>query len=201
VDVIPVAENSLEGGMAGPTVHWEEDAADSGLEGDGWPGVNRVKIDDRTDWGRGNLSFSESPESKNSQPPRELRWAMRMFVPGSVLKTGACGDDPNGVMCAAGCHGGMKLNIPNPGVSGVASTAPLYEFFCRSRTYIKAIRTDARTTTIARTVARAITAADMIRLVVGCAPSDVGSDKGRNRLCHQDQSVVKTVFEERTEAH
>lgn len=109
------------------------------------------------------------------------------------LKTGACGDDPNGVICAAGCHGGMKLKIPNPGVSGDASTAPLYEFFCRSRTYIKAMRTDARTTTIARVVARAITAADMIGfVVVGFASSDAGGDKGRNRLCHQDQGVVKT---------
>jgi len=169
--VKPAVENSLEGGMADPVVHWE-DAADSGVEGDGW--VMRVKIDDRTDRGRGNLSLSESPESKNSQPPCELRWAMRMFVPGSDLKTGACGDDPNGVICAAGCHGGMKLKIPNPGVSGVASTAPLYEFFCRNRTYIKAMRTDARTTTIARVVARAITAADMIGLVV---PSDAGGDR------------------------
>jgi hypothetical protein len=115
-----------------------------------------------------------------------------MFVPGSGLKTGTCGDDPNGVICAAGCHGGMKLKIPNPGVSGVASTAPLYEFFCRSRTYIKAMRTDARTTTIARVVARAITVVDMIGLVVGYVPSDAGGDKGRNGSCHQDQGVVKT---------
>ena len=41
------------------------------------------------------------------------------------LKTGACGDDPKGVICAAGCQGGMKLKIPNPGVSGDESTAPL----------------------------------------------------------------------------
>jgi len=89
------------------------------------------------------------------------------------------------------------LKTPSPGVSGDDSTAPLYEFLCRSRTYIKAMRTDARITTTARVVARAITAADMIRLVVDCAPSDAGGDKGRNRLCHQDQGVVKTVFEER----
>ena len=68
MDVKLVVENSLEGGMAGPTVQWE-DVMDSEPEGDKWPGVNRVRIDDRTDWGRGNLSFSESPESKNSQPP------------------------------------------------------------------------------------------------------------------------------------
>lgn len=61
------------------------------------------------------------------------------------------------------------MKIPNPGVSGDASTAPSYEGFCRSRTYIKAMRTDARTTTITRVVARATTAADIIELVVGCA--------------------------------
>jgi len=84
------------------------------------------------------------------------------------LKTGACGDDPKGVICAAGCQGGIKLKIPNPGVSGDESTAPLYECFCRSRMYIKAMRTEARTTTMARVVARAMTAADMVDLVVGC---------------------------------
>jgi len=108
------------------------------------------------------LSLSGSPESKNSHPPLEVLWAMRMFVPGSNLKTGACGDDPKGVIWAAGCQGGMNLNIPNPGVSGDASTAPLYECFCRKRTYIKAMRTDARTITTARVVARAITVADII---------------------------------------
>jgi len=115
------------------------------------------------------LSLSGSPESKNSQPPLELRCAMRIFVPGSDLKTGACGDDPNGVICAAGCHGGIKLKIPNPGVSGDASTAPSYEALCRSRTYIKAMMTDARTTTIVRAVARAMTAVDMIESAVGYA--------------------------------
>lgn len=59
------------------------------------------------------------------------------------------------------------MKIPNPGVSGDVSTAPLYEDFCRSRTYIKAMRTDARTTTITRTVARAMMAAVMIGLFVG----------------------------------
>ena len=54
------------------------------------------------------------------------------------------------------------MKIPNPGVSGDESTAPLYERFCRSRMYIKAMRTDASTTTMARVVARAITAADMM---------------------------------------
>jgi hypothetical protein len=81
---------------------------------------------------------------------------------GNSLKTGACGDDPNGVIWAAGCQGGMKLKIPNPGVSGEASTAPLYARFCRSRTYNKVMRTDARTNTMTRTTARAITAADMV---------------------------------------
>lgn len=90
-------------------------------------------------------------------------------VGSNSLKTGACGDDPNGVICAAGCHGGINLKIPNPGVSGDASTAPSYEDLCRSRTYIKAMRTDARTTTIVRVVARAMTAADMIESVVGRA--------------------------------
>jgi len=78
------------------------------------------------------------------------------------LKTGACGDDPNGVIWAAGCQGGMKLKIPNPGVSGDASTAPLYECLCRSRTYIRAMRTNATTTTMARVVARAITTVDIM---------------------------------------
>lgn len=41
-----VARNSLEGGMAGPMVHWE-DETDPGLEGAGR--VERVKIDDRID--------------------------------------------------------------------------------------------------------------------------------------------------------
>lgn len=54
------------------------------------------------------------------------------------------------------------MKIPNPGVEGDASTAPLYEYFCRNRTYIKAIMTDARTITIARVVARAMTAADIM---------------------------------------
>ena len=120
---------------------------------------------------------------------------MRMFVPGSnstsgpckhvsmprpstvgfnSLKTGACGDDPNGVICAAGCQGGIKLKIPNPGVSGDESTAPLYECFRRSRTYIKAMRTDAKTTTMARVIARAMTAVDMIGLIV---VRSVGSDE------------------------
>lgn len=71
------------------------------------------------------------------------------------------------MICAAGCHGGINLKIPNPGVSGDVSTAPLYEDFCLSRTYIKAMRTDARTTTITRTVARAMTAVVMIGLFVG----------------------------------
>jgi len=93
----------------------------------------------------------------------------------NLLKVGACGDDPNGVICAAGCQGGMKLKIPNPGVSGDASTAPLYDFFCRSRTYNKAIRTDARTNTMARVVARAMTAADMVGSIFGCAFSNAGS--------------------------
>jgi cytochrome c oxidase assembly protein Cox11 len=53
------------------------------------------------------------------------------------------------------------LKIPNAGVSGVASTAPLYECFCRSLTYNRATRTDARTNTTTRVVARAITAGDM----------------------------------------
>ena len=121
----------------------------------------------------GSGSTSRSPSTH--EHPRTVRAGVH-----NSLKTGACGDDPNGVICAAGCHGGMKLKIPNPGVSGDASTAPLYEFFCRSRTYIKAMRTDARTTTIARAVARAITAADMIRLASRlCASSDAGGDKGR----------------------
>ena len=136
------------------------------------------------------MSFSGSPELKNSHPPMEFLCAIRMFVPGSnpksasyqyanipvlmtdglnSLKTGACGDDPNGVICAAGCQGGMNLKIPNPGVSGDDSTAPSYACFCRSRTYIKATRTDARIITMARVVARAITAADMIGwLLVAC---------------------------------
>ena len=81
----------------------------------------------------------------------------------NALKTGACGEDPKGVICAAGCHGGMKLNIPNPGVSGVASTwAPLYARLCRSWVYKRAMRTDAMTSTITRVVARAITVADMV---------------------------------------
>jgi len=46
VDVKSVVRNSLEGGMAGPMVHWEEEM-DPGLEGD--ERVKRVKIDDRTD--------------------------------------------------------------------------------------------------------------------------------------------------------
>ena len=41
-----VGGNSLEAGMAGPTVQWE-DKTDPGLEGD--ERVERVKIDDRTD--------------------------------------------------------------------------------------------------------------------------------------------------------
>lgn len=81
---------------------------------------------------------------------------------GNSLKTGARGDDPNGVIWAAGCQGGMKLKIPNPGVSGEASTAPLYERLWRSLTYKRAMRTDARTNTTARIVARAITAGDMV---------------------------------------
>ena len=81
------------------------------------------------------------------------------------LKTGACGDDPNGVICAAGCQGGINLKIPNPGVRGEDSTAPSYECFCRNRTYIKLMRTDARMTTMARAVARAMTAADMVGLL------------------------------------
>ena len=84
----------------------------------------------------------------------------------NLLKTGACGDDPNGVICAAGCHGGINLKIPNPGVSGDVPTASLYECFCRSRTYIMAMRTDASITTMTRIVARAMTAEDMIRM--GC---------------------------------
>jgi len=40
------ARNSLDAGMAGPTVHWE-DVIDPGLRGDGWG--ERAKIDDRTD--------------------------------------------------------------------------------------------------------------------------------------------------------
>lgn len=46
MDVEPVVKNSLEGGMAGPMVHWE-DEMDPGLEGD--ERAKRVKIDDRTD--------------------------------------------------------------------------------------------------------------------------------------------------------
>jgi hypothetical protein len=46
VDGKPPARNSLEAGMAGPVVHWE-DEMDPGLEGD--VRVARVKIDDRTD--------------------------------------------------------------------------------------------------------------------------------------------------------
>lgn len=42
-----VVRNSLEGGTAGPTVHWEEDEIDPGLEGA--KRVERVKIDDRID--------------------------------------------------------------------------------------------------------------------------------------------------------
>jgi len=105
------------------------------------------------------------------------------------LKAGACGDDPNGVICAAGCQGGIKLKIPNPGVSGDVSTAPLYDCFCRSRTYNKAMRTDARTSTMARVVARATTAADMVGLNFGCAFSNAGSGKGeidcatKTRVC------------------
>jgi len=94
------------------------------------------------------------------------------------LKTGACGDDPKGVICAAGCQGGMKLKIPNPGVSGDESTAPLYACFRRSRTYIKAMRTDARTTTMARVVARATTAVDIVGLIVGRAFSGADSERG-----------------------
>jgi len=69
------------------------------------------------------------------------------------------------------------LKIPNPGVSGDESTAPLYDCFRRSWTYIKAMRTAARTTTMARVVARAITAADMINSVVGRAFNDADSDE------------------------
>jgi len=76
----------------------------------------------------------------------------------------------------------MKLKIPNPGVSGVDSTAPLYEVFRRSWTYIKAMKTDARTTTMARVVARAMTAADMIKSVVGRA---LAVRVVENRLRHQ----------------
>jgi hypothetical protein len=90
------------------------------------------------------------------------------------LKTGACGDDPNGVICAAGCQGGINLNIPQSGVRGDDSTAPLYTCFCRSRTYIKAMRTDERTITMARIVARAMTAADMVGLVVGLCVYECG---------------------------
>jgi len=46
VDGKSVVRNSLEGGMAGPTVQWE-DEIDPGLEGD--RRAERVKIDDRTD--------------------------------------------------------------------------------------------------------------------------------------------------------
>lgn len=42
-----VVRNSLEGGMAGPMVHWEEEETDPGLEGA--RRVERVKIDDRID--------------------------------------------------------------------------------------------------------------------------------------------------------
>jgi len=42
----PVARNSLDAGMAGPSVQWE-DEMDPGLEGD--ERVERAKIDDRTD--------------------------------------------------------------------------------------------------------------------------------------------------------
>jgi len=79
--------NSLEAGTAGPTVQWE-DEMDPGLKGD--ERVERVKVDDCTDWGRGNLSFSGSPESKNSHPPPEFLCAMRMFVPGSNSASGSC---------------------------------------------------------------------------------------------------------------
>lgn len=41
-----VVRNSLEAGMAGPTVQWE-DERDAGLSGD--ERVERVNIDDRTD--------------------------------------------------------------------------------------------------------------------------------------------------------
>lgn len=78
------------------------------------------------------------------------------------LKIGVCGDDPNGVICAAGCQGGINLNIPNPGVRGEESTAPSYVCLRCIRIYIKAMRTEARMTTMARVVARAMTAADMI---------------------------------------
>ena len=75
-----VVRNSLEAGITGPTVQWE-DEMDPGLKGD--ERVEREKVDDCTDWGRGNLSCSGSPESKNSHPPSEFLCAMRMFVPGS----------------------------------------------------------------------------------------------------------------------
>jgi len=81
-----VVRNSLEAGTAGPTVQWE-DEMDPGLKGD--DRVERVKVDDCTDWGRGNLSFSGSPESKNSHPPPEFLCAMRMFVPGSKSTSGS----------------------------------------------------------------------------------------------------------------
>ena len=46
-------------------------------------------------------------------------------------KSGTRGDGPNIVVCVTRCYGGMKLRIPNPGVSGNdESAAPLYECFC-----------------------------------------------------------------------
>ena len=91
-----IVRNSLEAGTAGPTVQWE-DEMDPGLNGD--ERVERAKVDDCTDWGRGNLSFSGSPESKNSHPPSEFLCAMRMFVPGSNPISGSR----------------QHMSIPNPG--------------------------------------------------------------------------------------
>ena len=63
-----VVSNSPEEDAEGPTVQWE-DEMEPELGGVWGEGIDRANIDDRTDWGRGNLSFSGSPESKNSQPP------------------------------------------------------------------------------------------------------------------------------------
>lgn len=51
------------------------------------------------------------------------------------------------------------------------------------------MRTDARTNTTTRVIARAITAADMI-VVQFYASSDEDSDGGS--VCHQNQGVVET---------
>jgi len=64
VDGKSVVRNSLEAELSS-SLHVE----DSGIDGLGGQRVERVNTDDRTDWGRGSLSFSGSPVSKNSQPP------------------------------------------------------------------------------------------------------------------------------------